>query len=221
MVSHATIDAERVALPSPALILPPSRPGRWVGMAVMALGVAWIIYQVFVNPGFEWYTVGSYMLQPTILEGVLMTVKLTGIIMIVAILIGVVVAVMRLSDDPILGLVGHAFIWFFRGTPVLVQLVFWYNLASLFPMIQLGVPFGGPKFYEISSTTAISSLTAAILGFGLNEAAYMAEIIRGGILSVDQGQVQAGKALGYTSAQRFRIIILPQAMRAIVPPTGK
>jgi polar amino acid transport system permease protein len=103
---------------------------------------------------------------------------------------------------------------------VLVQLVFWYNLASLFPEISLGIPFGGPKFFEISSTIAISSFTAAMLGLGLNEAAYMAEIVRAGMLSVDPGQSEASKALGHRPWQTFRVVVLPQAMRAIVPPTG-
>ena len=120
----------------------------------------------------------------------------------------------------LLGLCANAFVWFFRGTPVLVQLVFWYNLASLFPEITLGVPFGGPKFYAISATAAISSFTAALLGLGLNEAAYMAEIIRAGLLSVDPGQSEASKALGHRPFQTFRVIVLPQAMKAIVPPTG-
>ena len=101
-----------------------------------------------------------------------------------------------------------------------MQLVFWYNLASLFPEISIGIPFGGPKLYAVSATVAISSFTAAMLGLGLNEGAYMAEIIRAGLLSVDPGQTEASKALGYRPLQTFRVIVLPQAMKAIVPPTG-
>ena len=127
---------------------------------------------------------------------------------------------MRLSRDPLLNFCAHGFVWFFRGTPVLVQLVFWYNLAALFPQIELGIPFDGPKVFAISATAAISSFTAALLGLGLNEGAYMAEIIRAGLLSVDAGQTEASKALGHRPWQTFRVVVLPQAMKAIVPPTG-
>ena len=202
------------------VILPAPRTGRWFGIAVIALVAAWTVYQIWVNPGFQWRIVGHYMLNPGVLGGVGMTLELTVLVMAMGAALGVVIAVMRLARDPVLPFCAHAFIWFFRGTPVLVQLVFWYNLASLFPQLSLGIPFGGPKFISVSSTAAISSFTAALLGLGLNEAAYMAEIIRAGLLSVDPGQTEASKALGHRPFQTFRVIVLPQAMRAIVPPTG-
>src|SRR4051794_1415621 len=155
-------------------ILPAPRTGRWFGIALILLAAAWIAYQVLINPGFQWEIVGRYMFGADVLRGVLMTLQLTALVMVMGTVIGVGIALMRLSRDPVLGFCAHAFVWFFRGTPVLVQLVFWYNLASLFPEISLGIPFGGPKFFEISSTVAISSFTAALLGLGLNEAAYMA-----------------------------------------------
>lgn len=201
-------------------IQPPARFGRWFGVALAALVVAWITYQILVNPGFQWEIVGKYMLHRTVLSGVLMTLQLTFLVMLIGSVLGIVIALMRLSVDPLLSLCSHAFVWFFRGTPVLVQLVFWYNLASLFPEISIGIPFDGPKFYSVSSTAAISSFTAAMLGLGLNEAAYMAEIIRAGLLSVDSGQGEASKALGHRPWQTFRVVVLPQAMKAIVPPTG-
>jgi polar amino acid transport system permease protein len=201
-------------------ILPAPLVGRWFGVALVALVVAWIGYQILVNPGFQWPVVGRYMLHPAVLFGILMTLQLTVLVMLIGTVLGIVLAIMRLSGDPLLSFCAQAFVWFFRGTPVLVQLVFWYNLASLFPEISLGVPFGGPKFYEVSSTVAISSFTAALLGLGLAEAAYMAEIVRGGLLSVDPGQREASKALGHTPWQTFWVVVLPQAMKAIVPPTG-
>ncbi|RKK03603.1 ABC transporter permease subunit [Pseudoroseomonas wenyumeiae] len=201
-------------------ILPAPRRGRWLGVALILLAAAWVLYQVRVNPGFQWEIVGRHMFSADVLRGVLMTLQLTALVMVMGTVIGIGVALMRLSRDPVLGFCAHAFVWFFRGTPVLVQLVFWYNLASLFPEISLGIPFGGPKFFEISSTVAISSFTAAMLGLGLNEAAYMAEIVRAGLLSVDPGQSEASKALGHRPWQTFRVVVLPQAMRAIVPPTG-
>ena len=194
--------------------------GQWFGIAAVALGLVWVAYQVVANPGFQWAIVGHYMLHPQVLRGVASTLELTLVVMVAGAAAGVVLALMRVSAGRVLPFCASAYIWFFRGTPVLVQLVFWYNLASLFPKLSLGVPFGGPKFYEVSSTAAISSFTAALLGLGLNEAAYMAEIIRAGLLSVDPGQTEAAKALGYRPAQCFRVIVLPQAMRAIVPPTG-
>jgi polar amino acid transport system permease protein len=117
-------------------------------------------------------------------------------------------------------LIAGGYIWFFRGTPVLVQLVFWYNLAALFPRVSIGLPFGGPTFLHASTNALIRPFTAAVLGLGLNEGAYMAEIVRGGIQSVDAGQADAGRALGMTHLQIMRRVVLPQAMRAIIPPTG-
>jgi polar amino acid transport system permease protein len=202
------------------VILPTPSVGPWFGAAFVAAVLAWIVYQVLVNPGFQWPIVGRYMLDPAVLRGVATTIELTASVMALGTAVGILVALMRLSSGRMLPLCAYAFTWFFRGVPVLVQLVFWYNLATLFPTLSLGIPFGGPKFYEISSTAAISSFLAALLGLGLNEAAYMAEIIRAGLLSVDAGQADAGRALGYRPAQLFRVVILPQAMRAIVPPTG-
>ncbi|MHA7868069.1 MAG: amino acid ABC transporter permease [Salipiger thiooxidans] len=195
-------------------------PWRWLGIAAVMIGLAWIAFQILTNPGFEWDVVGKYMLHPQVLRGVGMTLWLTLLVMVMGTVIGIIVAVMRLSNDRILNGTAVAFVWFFRGTPVLVQLVFWYNLAAIFPDVSLGIPFGGPKLFEISATVAISSFTAALLGLGFNEGAYMAEIIRAGLTSVDHGQTEASRALGHRPAQTFRVIVLPQAMKAIIPPTG-
>lgn len=194
--------------------------GQWVGAAAVAVFVAWVVFQVLTNPGFEWSVVAKYMLESEILSGLSMTCELTLLVMAAGIAIGLVLAAMKLSGNNVMALAAGAYIWFFRGTPVLVQLVFWYNLASLFPALSLGIPFGGPKFLSVPSTVAISSFTAALLGLGLNEGAYMAEIVRGGILSVDLGQTEAAKSLGYGRLQTLMVVVLPQAMKAIVPPTG-
>jgi polar amino acid transport system permease protein len=131
-----------------------------------------------------------------------------------------VLAVMRLSRNPLVSSASTLYVWFFRGTPVLVQLIFWFNLASLFPEIKLGIPFGGPALTEWETNALITPFLAALLGLGLNEGAYMAEIVRGGILGIDEGQTQASKALGFTQRQTMRRIVIPQAMRIIIPPTG-
>jgi polar amino acid transport system permease protein len=126
---------------------------------------------------------------------------------------------MRLSPNPLVGGASWVYIWFFRGTPVLVQLLFWNFVGALYPKISIGIPFG-PEFFSFSANTAITPFVAAILGLGLNEGAYMAEIVRAGILSVDEGQTDAAHALGMTRLQTMRRIVLPQAMRVIIPPTG-
>jgi polar amino acid transport system permease protein len=147
------------------------------------------------------------------------TLELTAVAMGVGIFLGVVLAVMRLSPNPLISGASWAYIWFFRGTPVLVQLLFWNFISALYPTIALGVPFGGPHF-NFDANTLITPFVAATLGLGLNEGAYMAEIVRAGILSVGEGQTEAAQSLGMTRMQTMRRIVLPQAMRVIIPPTG-
>src|SRR5205085_6531999 len=148
------------------------------------------------------------------------TLELTVISMAVGIILGVVLAVMRLSPNPLVSSFSWLYIWFFRGTPLLVQLLFWGFIAALFPKISLGVPFGGPAIINVSANSLIPAFVAAILGLGLNEGAYMAEIVRAGIISVDEGQTMAAQSLGMSRLQTLRLIVLPQAMRVIIPPTG-
>jgi polar amino acid transport system permease protein len=199
--------------------VPLRRPGRWIsGAVVLFLGI-WLAHSVVVSPGFQWDVVGQYFTSSEILSGLWRTLELTALAMSLGITLGVVVAVMRLAGNPILSVAGSVYVWFFRGTPVLVQLIFWYNLASLYPRLSIGIPFG-PQLASADSNAIITSFLAAILGLGLNEGAYMAEIVRAGILSVDQGQTDAAKAVGLSSMQTMRRIILPQAMRTIIPPTG-
>jgi polar amino acid transport system permease protein len=217
-----TLDASRqpeIPAGTPRIV-EPANPLRWIGIALVAFVVIWIGYQFVTNPNFGWSIVARYMLDPTILHGVLMTIWLTVLVMVIGIFIGVILAVMRISGDGLLGGCSYAFVWFFRATPTLVQLVFWYNMAALFPILSLGIPFDGPKFFEIPANDAISSFTAAMLGLGLIEAAYMSEIIRAGLLSVDPGQNEASKAVGHKPWQTFWVVVFPQAMKAIIPPSG-
>ncbi|MGZ4293947.1 MAG: amino acid ABC transporter permease, partial [Solirubrobacteraceae bacterium] len=148
------------------------------------------------------------------------TIELTVISMVIGILLGVALAVMRLSPNPVVKSGSWLYIFFFRGTPVLVQLLFWGFIAALFKKIDIGVPFGGPNLIHANSNTLITPFVAAILGLGLNEGAYMAEIVRAGIISVDEGQTQASQSLGMSRLQTLRLIVIPQAMRVIIPPTG-
>jgi polar amino acid transport system permease protein len=199
--------------------VPVRRPGRWVAAAVVLVVAVALIRSVATNPRFQWGIVGEYLFDERILEGLRVTIELTVIAMAIGIVLGVILAVMRLSSNPLVSAGSWLYIWFFRGTPVLVQLLFWYSIAALYPKIALGIPFG-PAFVHVDANTAITPFTAAILGLGLNEGAYMAEIVRAGMISVDEGQSDAAQSLGMTRLQTLRRIVLPQAMRVIIPPTG-
>ncbi len=163
--------------------------------------------------------VGHYLFDSRILHGVVATIYMTFLAMAVGIVLGVAAAIMRLSPNPIVSGASWLYIWFFRGTPLLVQILFWYNLAALFPTISLGIPFG-PSVVHTHANAIITTLVAGLLALGLNEGAYMSEIVRAGIISVDEGQTQAAQSLGMSRLQIMRLIVLPQAMRVIIPPTG-
>jgi polar amino acid transport system permease protein len=147
------------------------------------------------------------------------TLELTAISMAIGIVLGILLAVMRLSPNPLVSGASWVYIWLFRGTPILVQILLWYNVAALYPRLSLGIPFG-PQFVHFSTGSLITPFVAGMLALGLNEGAYMAEIVRAGIISVDEGQTEAAQSLGMTRLQAMRRIVLPQAMRVIVPPTG-
>jgi polar amino acid transport system permease protein len=193
--------------------------GRWVA-AVVVLGVAVaLVNSVATNARFEWGVVGRYLFDHRIMGGLRVTLELTAIAMAIGIGLGVLLAVMRLSPNKLVSGASWLYIWFFRGTPVLVQILFWYYIAALYPKIDIGVPFG-PAVIHADANTLIVSFTAGVLALGLNEGAYMAEIVRAGIISVDEGQSDAARSLGMTRLQTMRRIVLPQAMRVIIPPTG-
>jgi polar amino acid transport system permease protein len=199
--------------------VPVRHPGRWVSAAVVALLVAMLGHFLLTNPQLHWRVVGKYLFDKSVLHGLERTLILTVIAMFMGILLGVILAVMRLSKNPIVSGFSWIYIWFFRGTPVLVQLLFWYNLPAIVHNFSLGIPFG-PSWLQSDPKTIVTQFVAACLGLGLNEAAYMAEIARAGLLSVDEGQREAAEALGMSAMQTTRRIVLPQAMRVIVPPTG-
>jgi polar amino acid transport system permease protein len=208
--------------------VPVRHRGRWVSAAVIVLLAAMFVHTMTVSrverggqrqPRFEWDVIGHYFLSRPVLNGLVLTMELTVVAMAIGIALGIVLAVMRLSPNPLVSSAGWVYIWFFRGTPVLVQLLFWYDLSYLYPTLSIGVPFG-PALVHLSANTLVTPIAAAIFGLGLNEGAYMAEIVRAGILSVDEGQIEAAKALGMNRLASMRRIVLPQAMRVIVPPMG-
>jgi polar amino acid transport system permease protein len=193
--------------------------GRWGAGAIVLLVAVSLVNSVATNSRFEWGVVGDYLFDHRIISGLRITLELTVIAMAIGVLLGVLLAVMRLSPNKLVSGASWLYIWFFRGTPVLVQILFWYYIAALYPQIDLGVPLG-PAVIHADANTLIVAFTAGVLALGLNEGAYMAEIVRAGIISVDEGQSDAARSLGMTRLQAMRRIVLPQAMRVIIPPTG-
>ncbi len=197
----------------------PFPKGRVAAWAVTLLIAAYCAWSIARNDNFGWHVVGQYFFDPVVIDGLYVSLGLTVVAMAFGIVLGLLLAIARLSKDTLASSLASLYIWFFRGTPLLVQLIFWYNLSTLFPTLSIGIPFG-PTFISWDTNSVISPMTAAIAGLALNEAAYMAEIIRGGLLSVDRGQFETAEAFGMTRIRALRRIIIPQAMRSIVPPTG-
>ncbi|MGB0873170.1 MAG: amino acid ABC transporter permease [Solirubrobacterales bacterium] len=200
--------------------VPVRHPWRWVFAVLIVLIVANAIWSIATEAQVEWSVIGEYLFSEQIFNGIGLTLILTVIAMTMGVVLGVVLAVMWLSPNPLASGASWFYIWIFRGTPVLVQLLFWGFLGAVYPHVSIGVPFGGPELLGGSSNELITPFMAAIFGLGFNEAAYMAEIVRAGITSVDEGQEEAAAALGMSRMKTMRRIVLPQAMRVIIPPTG-
>jgi polar amino acid transport system permease protein len=218
-VTTPIITSSRAGSVDVAEARPRFRPWRWVVGVVLALIVIQLAIFFATNPRFEWPVVAQYLFAPTVLLGLGMSLLLTAVGMVLGSAFGTVLAAGQLSDFGPVRWACVVFVAVFRGVPPLVQLIFWYNLAYLVPKLAVGVPFG-PELFAWDTNDIITPLTAAIIGLSLHESAYMAEIIRAGILSVDQGQRDASKAMGFSSWHSFTRVILPQAMRVIIPPTG-
>ncbi|TVT44436.1 amino acid ABC transporter permease [Amycolatopsis rhizosphaerae] len=207
------------AAPEEIRAVPVRHYGRWVAGVVILLLAVIVGRSVVTNANMQWDVVGDYLFNDRVLRGLQNTLILTVVSMLIGVVGGVVLAVMRLSPNPLTSGAAGLYIWLFRGTPLITQLVIWYYFALFYPRLGLGIPFG-PEFVSANTNQLITQFIAALLGLGLNEAAYMAEIVRGGIQSVDEGQIEAASALGMSRAKTLRRIILPQAMRVIIPPTG-
>jgi polar amino acid transport system permease protein len=199
--------------------VPRRRIGRLLSAAVALLLFAMVVNSVVRNRAFQWDVVGLYFSSGAVLDGLLLTLWLTGVVMVLGFLLGIPLAVMRLSDNPVLATLSWGFVWIFRSTPLLVQLLFWFNIGALYPTLGLGVPFG-PQFVTVKTVNLLGPALTAVIGLTLHEAAYAAEVVRGGILSVDAGQTEAAQALGIGRARTLRRIVVPQAMRSIVPTAG-
>lgn len=220
------------ARPEPIKAVPVRRPGRWVAIGVLAVLAAMFVHLLVTNDRFQWTFMVDNMFRPPIIEGVRTTITMTLLAMLIGIVIGVIVAVMRLSGNPILAGVAWLYTWFFRAVPRVVLLVLFGNLGILWERLEFGLPFDRQlgalfgvtdfeaRIWGFDARTAISGFVAGLLGLALSEAAYMAEIVRAGIGSVDSGQTEACAALGMSQGLTLRRVVLPQAMRVIVPPTG-
>ncbi|WP_413248501.1 amino acid ABC transporter permease [Sinomonas flava] len=218
-VHKADAPASTASAPELIKAVPVRHPGRWVGAAVIVLLLALAVQSLATNPNFHWDTVALYILDVNVVRGVGWTLLLTVLSMILAIVLAVVLAFMRQSDNPIFRWSAWAWVWFFRGTPVYTQLIFWGLVTVLYPTVSLGIPFG-PALVTWVLEDPTRGFLPAVIGLGLNESAYLAEIFRAGLKSVDKGQMEAAEALGMHRGKIMRRIILPQAMRVIVPPTG-
>jgi polar amino acid transport system permease protein len=217
--ARATPETAPSVPPDEIKAIPVRHPGRWVAAAIVVVLAAALGKSFATNPRFQWGIVGHYFFSSRVLHGLVTTLELTATAMAIGITLGIVLAVMRLSRNPLVSGASWMYIWLFRGTPVLVQILLWYNISALYPHVSLGIPFG-PQFAQFSANSVITPFIAAMLALGLNEGAYMAEIVRAGIISVEEGQTDAAQALGMTRLQTIRRIVLPQAMRVIIPPTG-
>lgn len=199
--------------------VPARNVAQWLG-GIFLLIFGLMFFQILVtNRNMKWAVVADYIFDPKILSGLGMTLLLTFLAMVLGLAIGVVLAIMRLSTGKVFRAVSWAWIWFFRGVPPLVQMIFWYNLALLLPEISIGIPFG-PKFMSWNTNELITPFSAAIMGLAFTESAYAAEMIRAGIQAVSQGQSEAAATLGMTRGKTLRRIVLPQALRIVIPPIG-
>lgn len=201
--TQARADVDLVAVPV-------RHPWRWVA-AVVVLTFVGLMGYALAHAKLDWSVPGQYLFAPEIVSGAGNTLLISILAQIVGVVLGVLAAIMRQSDNPVLKVVANAYVWLFRGTPVLVQLLLWYNLSLVFETVP---------FTSIPTNSVMTPFVAALLGLGINEGAYMAEIVRSGIQSVDRGQVEAAAALGMSPSHTMRRIVLPQAMRVIIPPTG-
>ena len=225
-------DTSGRARPEPIKAVPVRHPGRWVGVAVIAVLVAMFVHMLVTNSAFQWSFMVDEMFRPPIIEGLRGTILLLITSMVIGIGLGIVIAIMRLSPNPVLRGVAWVYTWFFRAVPRLVLAILFGNLGILWSRLEFGLPFDRQigalfglhdfeaRLFGFSAVDILTGFVAGMLALGLSEAAYMAEIVRAGIQSVDEGQTEAAQALGMSRAQILRRIVLPQAMRVIIPPTG-
>ncbi|WP_338692942.1 amino acid ABC transporter permease [Streptomyces sp. Q6] len=206
--------------PDELRIVPVRRWGRWVAAVAALAAVAGLIGSLAGNANLHWDVIGRYLFAGLIFDGLFTTLWLTAAAMALGLVLGTLLAVMRLSTNPVLYGLSSLFVWVFRGTPLLVQIIFWGYAAALYKKVLIGIPFTEVTFFSADTNSLLTPAVAALLALGLNEAAYTSEIVRAGIQSVDPGQTEAAHSLGMRPVLTMRRIVLPQAMRVIIPPMG-
>ncbi|GAA3300279.1 amino acid ABC transporter permease [Dactylosporangium vinaceum] len=225
MSEPATLQA-RPAPPPPAFdpriahrpVTPRPRPLRWIVSAIVLVVLAQFVSGIFTNSRYEWFKFWPYFTRQSVLDGVVVTLEVVGLSAVFGLLVGVVVALGRLSSNPLIGGLAWAYVWFFRALPLPLLLIITFNFSYFYPRLGVGIPWG-PVFADVR-TASLTPLAIGVIALSLNEAAYAAEVIRGGILAVEPGQIEAADALGLSRARQLRRVILPQALRSIVPAYG-
>ena len=202
------------------IAVPLRHPGRWISAGVLLILFVALITSLWTNPNVQHDIVSEFFLDGRIFKGVWMTIAITALSMVIGTILAVVFAVMRMSANPILRTFAWLYVWFFRGTPLLVQIVFWGYLGLLYSQISAGIPFTDIEFFSINTNTLVPAFVGGVIALSLNEGAYAAEIVRAGMLSIDGGQREAAYSLGMSPGYTLRRIILPQAMKVIIPPMG-
>lgn len=219
-LSRSGTSRQDAAPPGESTVVRVRRWGTLVSALVAAAALAGLLGSLARNENLRWDVVGDNLFKDLVFEGLFTTLWLTAGAMALAVVLGVLLAVMRLSDNPVLKGISALFVWFFRGTPLLVQIIFWGFAAALYPMVMIGIPFTDVTFFSARTNSVLTPGLAALLALALHEAAYASEIVRAGIQSVDRGQTEAAHSLGMRPAKTMRRIVLPQAMRVIIPPMG-
>ena len=210
---------QQVIDPKKLTVVPLRHPWRLAAVVLVVFCVALIVRSAFSNPQFQWPVVAKYLFNPLIMNGLTQTIVITVLVMVLAVIGGTMAALMMLSPSKLLSIPAMVFVWLFRGTPALVQLVLWYNLSLVIKNFTLWVPGYGTVF-SVATNDVMTPFIAATAALSLHESGYMAEIVRGGLKSVSHGQTEAAACLGMSPGQTIRRIVLPQAMRMIIPPTG-
>jgi polar amino acid transport system permease protein len=198
----------------------PRRPGRWLATLIVAVAGGGILWSIGRNHNLQWHVIGRYLFSGLILHGVVVTCYLTIMSIVIGFAGGAVLAIMRLSANPVLRFIATVYVVVFRGIPTLVQIIFWGYLGAFYRHILIGIPFTHVTFIRLDTNAVVGATTAAILALGLNEIAYASEILRGGILGVDRQQIEAAYSLGLKPLQTTRRVVIPQAMRSVIPPLG-
>jgi polar amino acid transport system permease protein len=219
VTARPLVDREEDGRLLTARLVAARRPGQWVGAVLVLVLFAMLVHTLVTNERFQWNVVGDYIVAGSIMRGLVLTLWLTAAVMACGFLLGIGLAAMRLSSNPVLRTLSFGYVWLVRSVPPLVQLLFWYEIASLYPQLSLGIPFGH-EFVTVKTAHLFTGILAAFVGLTVDTAAFSAEIVRGGILSVERGQSEAAEAIGLGRSRIFRRIVLPQAMPAIVPATG-